>query len=526
MALTKINASAATLSKNRTEGAINALSGMCATCVDGCVGMCEIGKSAYRGHEIIYPQPYGIITSANEKNYPVDLSHFTILGGVVGAQGIEADSNKAIFSNVSLETRIGRDKKIKLRMPSIIPGLGSTSIAKNNWEGLAIGAALTGIPLTIGENVCGMDPASEIVKGKVKHSPELEWRVKLYKKWQQDGYGAIIVQANVEDTMLGVHEYAISELDVDAVELKWGQGAKNIGGEVKIKDLKKAQLLKKRGYIVIPDPTDPDIIKAFEKGNFKEFERHSRVGMVTEDAFLKRVKELRDIGAKHVFLKTGAYRPVALAQALKYASKAKIDLLTVDAAGGGTGMSPWRMMNEWGVPEVELHSLLYKYVDKLAKKGDYVPDIAIAGGFSFEDQMLKGLALGAPYFKLIGMARAPLAAAMVGKTIGKKIDENMVPVYVQRFGDTKEEIFVTAPDLKRKLGKNFEKVPTGAMGVYTYMERLNQGLRQIMAGCRKFSLEHVSRDDIAALTKESSDISGIPYITDVDDKEANKILNG
>ena len=170
--------------------------------------------------------------------------------------------------------------------------------------------------------------------------------------------------------------------------------------------------------------------------------------------------------------------------------------------------------------------MLYKYADKLAKKGEYVPDIAIAGGFSFEDQMLKGLALGAPYFKLIGMARAPLAAAMVGKTIGKKIDENMVPVYVQRFGDTKEEIFVTAPDLKRKLGKNFEKVPTGALGVYTYMERLNQGLRQIMAGCRKFSLEYVSRDDIAALTKESADISGISYITDVDDKEVNKILNG
>jgi len=526
MALTKINASAATLSKNRTEGAISSLSGMCATCVDGCIGMCEIGKSAYRGHEIIYPQPYGIITSAGEKNYPVDLSHFTILGGVEGAQGIEADSNKAIFSNVNLETKIGKDKKIKLRMPVVIPGLGSTSIAKNNWEGLAIGAALSGIMLTVGENVCGMDPESEIVKGKVKHSPELEWRVNLYKKWQREGYGAIVVQANVEDTMLGVHEYAISELDVDAVELKWGQGAKNIGGEVKIKDLKKAQLLKKRGYVVIPDPTDPGVIKAFENGNFKEFERHSRVGMVTEADFLKRVKELRKLGAKHVFLKTGAYRPVALAQALKYASKAKIDLLTVDAAGGGTGMSPWRMMNEWGVPEVELHSLLYKYVDKLKKKGEYVPDITIAGGFSFEDQMLKGLALGAPYFKLIGMARAPLASAMVGKTIGKKINENMVPVYIERFGDTKEEIFVTAPDLKRKLGKDFEKLPTGAMGVYTYMERLHQGLRQIMAGCRKFSLEHISRDDIAALTKEAADISNISYITDVDDKEVNKILNG
>ena len=71
--------------------------------------------------------------------------------------------------------------------------------------------------------------------------------VKLYKKWQQNGYGAITVQANIEDTNLGVHEYAISELDVDAVELKWGQGAKDIGGEVKIPDLKKAQLLKKSG---------------------------------------------------------------------------------------------------------------------------------------------------------------------------------------------------------------------------------------------------------------------------------------
>jgi glutamate synthase domain-containing protein 2 len=487
--------------------------------------MCEIGKSAYRGHEIIYPQPFGIITSACEKNYPVDLSHFTILGGVVGAWGIESDSDKAIFSNVDLKRNIGRDKKIKLRMPLIIPGLGSTAIAKNNWEGLAIGAALAGIPLTIGENVCGMDPEAEIVKGKVKCSPELEWRVKLYKKWQRDGYGAIIAQANVEDTNLGVHEYAISELDVDAVELKWGQGAKNIGGEVKIPDLKKAQLLKQRGYVVLPDPTNPSVISSFEKGNFKEFERHSRVGMVTEEGFMKRVKELRDCGAKHVFLKTGAYRPAALAQAIKYASKAKIDLLTVDAAGGGTGMSPWRMMNEWGIPEVELHSMLYKYVDKLAKRGEYIPDIAVAGGFSFEDQILKGLAMGAPYVKLIGMARAPLAAAMVGKTIGKRIETGEVPVYVSRFGNAKEEIFVTGTDLKQKLGKDFEALPTGAMGLYTYLERLNQGLRQIMAGCRKFKLEYISRDDSAALTKEASEISGIPWVMKIDEVDVNKILD-
>ena len=525
MSLTRTNATAATLTKNRTEGSISSLSGMCVTCVDGCIGMCEIGKSAYRGHEVIYPQPFGIITSGSEKIYPVDLTHFTILGGIVGAWGIKADSDIALFSNVNLETRIGKEKDIKLKMPAVIPGLGSTAIAKNNWEGLAVGAAVSGIPLTIGENVCGMDSESEIVDGKIKHSPDLEWRVKLYKEWQRDGYGAIVVQANVEDTHLGVHEYAISTLDADAVELKWGQGAKNIGGEVKLKTLERAQLLKARGYVVLPDPTNPVIIDAFKRGTFKEFERHSRVGMVEEESFMKRIKELRDCGAKHIFLKTGAYRPVALAKALKFASKAELDLLTVDSAGGGTGMSPWRMMNEWGVPGVELFSLLYKYADKLAKKGKYVPDIAIAGGFAFEDQMFKGLALGAPYFKLIGMARAPLAAAMVGKTIGKRINEGTVPVYVERFGTTKEDIFVTAPDLKKEFGGKFDRMPAAGMGLYTYMERLHQGLRQIMAGARKFSLEYITRDDIAALTKEATDISGIQHIMECDKEEADNILN-
>ncbi len=113
---------------------------------------------------------------------------------------------------------------------------------------------------------------------------------------------------------------------------------------------------------------------------------------------------------------------------------------------------------------------------------------------------------------------------MVGKTIGKKINESMVPVYIERFGNTPEEIFVTAPDLKKRFGKDFEKLPTGAIGLYTYMERLHQGLRQIMAGCRKFTLDYISRDDIACLTKEAADISGLPYITDVDDKEVAKIL--
>jgi glutamate synthase domain-containing protein 2 len=524
--LSRMNASAATLTKNRTEDSIVPLSGMCVTCVDGCIGMCEIGKSAYRGHEVIYPQPFGILTAASEKNYPVDYSHFNIMGTAVGAIGIEADPDKAIFPNVNIEQRFGANNGIKLKFPMVVPGLGSTNIAKNNWEGLAIGTALSGAMLTIGENVVAMDMKSEIKDGQILRAPDLEQRVKLYKDWQRDGYGMIIVQANVEDTRLGVQEFTIQKLGVETVELKWGQGAKDIGGEVKIKDLKKAQELKKRGYVVLPDPLDPDIIKAFEHKTFTEFERHSRIGMVEEESFMKRVEELRKAGAKYIFLKTGAYRPADLARAVKYSSKAKIDLLTIDGAGGGTGMSPWHMMNEWGMPPVEIHSLTYFYTDKLAKKGEHVPALAFAGGIAFEDQIFKALALGAPYTKIVGMARGPLCAAMVGKTIGKKIDEDEIPVFVERFGNKKEEIFVTASKLKKELGKDFDRVPTGALGVFTYVERMAQGLKQLMTGNRKFALKYITRDDIASLTKDAANISGIPYVMDVDKEEAEKILNG
>lgn len=526
MITSKVNRSAATLTKNRTEGSVVPTSGMCVTCVDGCIGMCEIGKSAYRGHEVIYPQPFGVITTASEKTYPVDYSHFNIMGTCVGAQGIEPDSDRAIFPNVDVSVSFGHDGKLKFRRPWIIPGIGSTAIAKNNWEGLAIGSALMGTGLTIGENVVGMDPDAVLKDRGVVDTVDLKRRVDLFQRYKRDGWGAVVVQANIEDTRLGVQEYAIDKLGVECVELKWGQGAKNIGGEVKVSDLKRAQMLAARGYIVIPDPFDEHVVEAFNRGVFKEFERHSRVGMVSEESFAQRVEELRDAGARYIFLKTGAFRPADLARALAFASKYRLDLLTVDGAGGGTGMSPWRMMNEWGVPPVELHSLLYQYALQLSRKGAHVPALAVAGGFTFEDQIFKGLAMGAPFVKLIGMARGPIAAAMVGKTIGRTIDSMQVPVYIERFGVSRESIFVTASELRKELGQEtYNELPTGALGLYTYYERLTQGLCQIMAGSRKFSLEHISRDDLAALTPEASRISGISYVMDLDKEEASRILN-
>ncbi|MCL6477674.1 MAG: FMN-binding glutamate synthase family protein [Peptococcaceae bacterium] len=520
-----INATAATMTRTRTGDSRCPYSGMCVTCLDGCPGLCEVGKSAIRGKEVLYPQPFGKITAASEKDYPVDYSHFNIMGTAVGATGIEPDPDKAIFPAVDLSTAVGARGEIKLDLPIVVAAMGSTDVAANNWAHLAAGVAVSGCGIAIGENVCAMDPNVEIKYGRVVHSPNLSRRVKDFQEWY-NGRGFIAVQANVEDTNLGVQEYAIEKLGVEAVELKWGQGAKDIGGEVKLNSLERALQLKSRGYIVLPNPEDPKVQEAYKAGAFSEFERHSRIGMVEYGSFMARVEELRRNGAKYVFLKTGAYRPADLARAVKYASDARLDLLTVDGAGGGTGMSPWRMMNEWGIPTVYIQALLVKYLDRLAARGAYIPPVAIAGGFALEDHMFKGFALGAPYIKCIGMARSALSAAMVGKTVGEAIRAGRVPNEYKKHGETIETVFVGASELREKLGSDaFARLPVGAIGVYSYFERLAQGLRQFMCGARKFGLRHINRGDIVALTREAAEITGVKYVMEADADEVEQILS-
>jgi len=58
--------------------------------------------------------------------------------------------------------------------------------------------------------------------------------------------------------------------------------------------------------------------------------------------------------------------------------------------------------------------------------------------------------------------------------------------------------------------------------MYTFVDRLTLGLKQLMAGARKFSIEYIERNDIVALTKEASEVTGIPYVMEADMEEAKK----
>lgn len=522
--LRRPNANDAVGTFNRSRDVVP-MSGLCTKCLDGCKGGCEVWLSSLRGREVLYPQPFGEITAGADKNYPVDYSHLSIQGYARGAKGLEdASPDNAIFSNVDTTTEYGWEKKVKMRLPIFTGALGSTEIARKNWEHFAVGAAISGITIVCGENVCGVDPELELdSNGKVKKSPEMDRRIETYKRFHE-GYGEILVQMNVEDTRLGVAEYVHSKHNLETIELKWGQGAKSIGGEIKVKTLERALELKKRGYIVLPDPENPAVQKAFKEGAIKEFERHSRLGFVSRESFLAEVERLRNIGFKRITLKTGAYSAVDLALALRLGAEAKLDLITIDGAPGGTGMSPWPMMNEWGIPTFYLEALTYQFCKKLEERGFRVPDIAIAGGFSTEDGIFKAIAMGAPYVKAVCMGRALMIPGMVGKNIEKWLKEGDLPKTVSKYGTSPEEIFVTYEELKEKYGDEIKNIPLGAVAMYTFAQKIKVGLQQLMAGSRNFKISTITRNDVMALTEEAAKISGIPYVMEAYREEAERIL--
>jgi glutamate synthase domain-containing protein 2 len=526
--LQRPNSNDATRTANRSKSIVP-MSGLCTRCLDGCTGNCEVFKSTFRGREVIYPGPFGNITAGGDKDYPIDYSHFNIQGYAMGATGlpagVEGNPDTATFPSVNTETEYGWNTKVKLKVPIFTGALGSTEIARKNWEHFAVGAAISGITLVCGENVCGIDPALELdSRGKITAAPDMDRRIEIYKRFHQ-GYGEVLVQMNVEDTRLGVAEYIRKKHGMESIELKWGQGAKCIGGEIKVNRLEYAKELQKRGYIVTPDPSSPISQAAYKDGSLKEFERHSRLGFIDEEGFYAEVQRLRNLGFKRVTLKTGAYGLRELAMAIKWSSKAKIDLLTIDGAPGGTGMSPWRMMEEWGMPSLYLHAAAYEFARKLTDKGERVPDLAFAGGFSSEDGVFKALALGAPFTKAVCMGRALMIPGMVGKNINEWIKNGELPNTVRQYGETPEEIFVCYEDVKEMIGsKEIKNIPLGAIGVYSYSQKIQVGLQQLMAGARCFNVPAISRKDLMSLTEECARVTGIPYIMNAYRDEAMAVL--
>ena len=489
-----------TNTKLRTPNSVCEVSGMCSVCSDKCNGLCEIALSALRGSEATYP--YGTTTNqfASEKKYPFDFSHFNINGRVFGAMGASEDSQQTNSHIIDLSCEIGYLKKIKLKAPIILPAM-----AKLDWEDYFSGAAMAGVMVVIGESAIKADSTLSFdANGKVSHAPILGKMIDCFRKYDR-GFGDIALQVNADDVALGTAEYALKNFDLKTVEIKFGQAAKGISHVAPVNSFQEAQNLRKNGYLVFPDPLDSNVIKDYENGVVLDFMQYGRLPMWNEEILAEMIERYRSLGAENILFKMAGFDKNDIRRVLQIASNNNVALVTFDGAGGGTGHSPCKMMNEWSYPTIDLEKIVYQIVRELDLAGEWIPAIAMAGGITMEDTMFKSIALGAPYIKMVGIGRGAMAAAMSAKNMKKLIDKEGIPKTHQSFGEDSDSLFKEAKLIKSIYNDMDNDISYGAIGLYSYIQRITFGMKLFMTLNRKFALDYLDKSDLIPLTKEAKD---------------------
>lgn len=482
---------------NNRSKMLSPQSGMCSFCTEECESICEIALAAALGKQTVYPTTTGTNQIASEKDYPLDYSHFNINGRVFGAIGANENSEDATIDDVNLETSYGTLNKVKMTMPIILPAL-----IKLNWRDYFGGAAMAGVSCVIGEEARDKDPNLVMENGKITDFPFLKEVLDSFNKYYR-GYGQIILQCNVEDDMLGVPEIALKKYGAKAIEIKFGQAAKGTQPVRKLKDLEAALKAHNSGMIVKPNPTDEEIVKKYEQGICPNFYTYVRLPFWTEEYLEKRIAEFREMGAVNIYFKMAGYDVADIKRVLKMASNFKVDMVTFDGAGGGSGYSPCKMMNEWSLPTISLEAVVTKCLEDMKKAKALIPAVTITGGFASEDQVFKALAYGNGNVSAVGLCRSAMAAAMSGKAIGEQIESGNVNSRLEKFGSTKEEIFGDLADLRAIYGIEANEFSTGAIGVFSYLNKIDFGLKHFGALNRKFDLKYFDRTDLIPLTKDA-----------------------
>lgn len=500
MSLSPKLSSAFTNTKLRTPDNICDLSGMCSVCSDKCMGLCEIGLSAIRGFEAAYPYNTNTQQFASEKKYPFDFSHFNINGRVFGAIGAAEDAEQTNVHSVDISCEIGYVKKIKLKAPIILPAM-----AKLNWEDYYSGAAMAGVMVVIGENAINKDlDLKHDNNGKVTHAPILGKMIDCFRRFEK-GYGDIVLQVNADDIVVGTAEYALKNFELRTIEIKFGQAAKGIQHVAPVDSYDEAISLKNKGYLVFPNPMEDGVKEAFDRGAGFHCMQYGRLPMWNEIILEELIKKYRDLGADNILFKMAGYDIEDIRRVIQIASKNKIALITFDGAGGGTGHSPCKMMNEWSHPTIDLEKIVNVIIKDVEKEGGWIPEIAIAGGIAMEDTMFKAIALGAPNIKMVGIGRGAMAAAMSGKNMGELIIKGKTPQTHLVFGDEADIIFKDAKYIKSIYKDESKPISYGAIGLYSYLDRLSFGMKLLMTLNRKFSLKYIDQSDVIPLTKEARD---------------------
>jgi methylamine---glutamate N-methyltransferase subunit C len=317
----------------------------------------------------------------------------------------------------------------RFSVPVAVAAMGSTKVAHLRGAILAEGAANAGIGIVIGENVLA-------TYGDAGLKERIQPFIDNYKK-----YGAMIVQGNGEDIKQGVFEKGAA-LGAHAIEVKIGQGAKQgLGGEIKFEGDEMAEKYRKLGYIVI-------------KNKDETYQRHVQPGALSDEQLKKNIMKHSELDLP-IWVKTGMgtgiLKLVSTLQELKKEQGIRIECLTIDGFGGGTGMSPWLIMNEMSVPSATIFSMM-------EEKPEF--DVLLAGGYNNGMDIGKAMMLGA---NGASMGRPFLIAANVAKAEG-------VVNYVEAIKEELQMLCATqkVTSLEKIVGKKQNLYPLDAQAAHMF----------------------------------------------------------
>ena len=257
----------------------------------------------------------------------------------------------------------------------------------------------------------------------------------------------------------------------DAIELKIGQGAKAGQGGMLMGDKVSQEISEVRGT-----PENTDLISPA---------RHMDI-VGPEDLKMK-IRQLREIVDWEVpiIVKFAAGR---VEEDVKIAAKAGADAVLVDGMQGGTGAAPNPTLENAGIPTLAATSAAHAALVDIGLREEV--DLIISGGITSGSDIAKALALGADAVSISTAALVALGCQVCG---------------LCNTGRCPYGITTHIPELEENLD-----VQKRGHSVENLLDVFTEEAAMLAMLAGKTSLFSLERQDLRALTKEASEMAGVP----------------
>jgi glutamate synthase domain-containing protein 2 len=344
--------------------------------------------------------------------------------------------------DIGSETIIGKSSKhpLKLAIPIMIAGMSYGALSKE--AKLALAKASTKVSTVANTGEGGMLP-------------------------EERKYAKLLI-AQYSTARFGVNKEYITS--ADAIEIKFGQGAKPGQGGLLPGDKVTKEIAKVRGVKHGEDVHSPPF--------------HHDINNIED--LRETVSELRRITkGKPIIIKLAAGD---VETDVKLALKANPDVIAIDGHAGATGAAPKIMLDEFGIPTLSAVVKARKVMDKLKAKQELI----VGGGINSGADAAKALALGAD---AVFMGFSLFSA--VGCTYCKQCYLGKCP-----FGVTTQD-----PELRKRL-----KVDEGAQKIANFMKAITEEIKMVAGACGYNDIHKLNRNNLRSLSLLTKEITGIPLV--------------